>query len=270
MKTIQGYVYTLPEQFIEDTSVPFRWKLFALINGFWLSGRPVFASNSFFAEKIGCGERHIQRSLDNLEKMHLIQRAGDAKHRRIVPFGTLSVWETLDGDVADSGGTLPESVVGTLPESTPHIPNGSLSTRQKIEKQGSISVQSISEEIPEIGISDSSKEEENDISIVETDEDGNEIKRKVKKSPRDAKNRVAQRVVNRFSELVRKINTSLVVNDRAGYILVLKALNSGFTEHQLLNHITDWFVDQSDEKVISITAAFSTYSLNQFRLKEGI
>lgn len=84
----QPYIYTLPEAFIEDKSVPLHWKLYALINGFWIAGKPVFASNHFFAEKLGCTERYIQICLEKLEKLETVQRIGISQNRTIVPWGT--------------------------------------------------------------------------------------------------------------------------------------------------------------------------------------
>jgi DNA-binding Lrp family transcriptional regulator len=84
----QPYIYTLPEAFIEDKSVPMHWKLYTIINGFWISGKTVFASNQFFAEKLGCTERHIQGCLEKLEEMGLLERIGKSQNRKIVPKGT--------------------------------------------------------------------------------------------------------------------------------------------------------------------------------------
>ncbi len=84
----QPYIYTLPEQFILDKSVPMRWKLYALINGFWVSGKKVFASNHFFADKLGCTERHIQNCLEELENLGVLERIGVSQNRTIVPKGT--------------------------------------------------------------------------------------------------------------------------------------------------------------------------------------
>lgn len=96
----QPQVYTLPEQFIRDPSVPLKWKLYTIINGFWIAGKPVFASNRFFAEKLGCTERHIQDCLAELEKEHLITRHGKSQNRRIIPGGrTDSSWRDEPSDV---------------------------------------------------------------------------------------------------------------------------------------------------------------------------
>lgn len=83
----QPHIYTLPERFIKDPSVPLRWKLYTIINGFWISGKPVFAGNEFFAEKLGCSERHVRECLLELEKMYLITRHGSSQKRRIIPGG---------------------------------------------------------------------------------------------------------------------------------------------------------------------------------------
>lgn len=83
----QPHIYTLPERFIKDPSVPLRWKLYTIINGFWISGKPVFASNEFFAEKLGCSDRHVRECLAELEEMYLITRHGSSQKRRIIPGG---------------------------------------------------------------------------------------------------------------------------------------------------------------------------------------
>lgn len=90
----QPFIYTLPEQFIEDKSVPLHWKLYTIVNGFWISGRPVFASNTYFAEKLRCTERNVQLCLAKLEEMGLLERIGQSQNRTIVPAGgrTAASW----------------------------------------------------------------------------------------------------------------------------------------------------------------------------------
>ena len=73
---------------MSDTSVPMRWKLYALVNGFSIGGKTVFASNKFFAEKLGCSERHVQNCLEELEKLGVLERTGVSQNRKIVPKGT--------------------------------------------------------------------------------------------------------------------------------------------------------------------------------------
>lgn len=81
----QPYIYTLPQQFIDDAAVPMHWKLYAIINGFWISAKPVFASNAFFAKNLKCSERYVRDCLEKLEAMEVITREGQSQNRRIVP-----------------------------------------------------------------------------------------------------------------------------------------------------------------------------------------
>jgi len=100
----QPHVYVLPQRFIDDPSVPLKWKLYCLINGFWVSGKPVFASNDYFSEKLGCSDRHVRDCLLELEKMFLITRHGKSQNRRIIPGGHGG--GTGSSAHVDKGGTL--------------------------------------------------------------------------------------------------------------------------------------------------------------------
>lgn len=113
----QPHIYTLPERFLKDPAVPLRWKLYTILNGFWISGKPVFASNAWFAEKLGCSDRHVRDCLLELEKMYLITRHGASQKRRIIPGGHGE--EPEGGTLSSSqGGT--HSVVRAEPRA-PHI-----------------------------------------------------------------------------------------------------------------------------------------------------
>lgn len=120
------YIYTLPEEFLKDPSVPIHWKLYGVINGFWISGKPVFASNAFFAEKLGTTDRHIRRSLEHLEGLGLLDRQIDGLQRYIYPGGrTASVlgggrWESVGADVGRPHISISKSI-NTLGADKPRI-----------------------------------------------------------------------------------------------------------------------------------------------------
>jgi hypothetical protein len=82
------HTYSMPEQFVTDASVPDYWKLYAILNGFWISGLPVFASNQWFAAKLKCSERNVQAGLKKLEGMGLLTRNIKGLERFILPGGT--------------------------------------------------------------------------------------------------------------------------------------------------------------------------------------
>lgn len=99
-------IYTMPEAFMEDTSVPIQWRLYGLVNGFWVNSLPVYASNKFFAEKLKCSERHISSCFEQLEKMGLITRHIQGYKRLILQGGLNPEFR---------GGGTPSSVKGELP-----------------------------------------------------------------------------------------------------------------------------------------------------------
>lgn len=116
----QPHIYTLPERFLKDPAVPLRWKLYTILNGFWISGKPVFASNMWFAEKLGCSDRTIRECLLELEKMYLITRHGSSQKRRIIPggHGDMPEIDKVGTQSATQGGA--QSATGAEPR-VPHI-----------------------------------------------------------------------------------------------------------------------------------------------------
>lgn len=77
----------MPEAFMLDESVPIKWRLYGYINGFWIAGKPVYATNSHFAERFKCSERHVSRALEELEKEGLLARDIEGFKRYILPGG---------------------------------------------------------------------------------------------------------------------------------------------------------------------------------------
>lgn len=115
----QPYTYTLPEQFMNDPTVPMHWKLYALINGFWIGGKSVFASNAYFAEKLGCSERYVRECLSVLENLGVLNREGRSQNRRIVPAsrveegGTSSSYQGGTNSSVRAEPTVPHSSVSS-------------------------------------------------------------------------------------------------------------------------------------------------------------
>lgn len=77
----------MPQQFMDDQSVPVRWRLYGVINGFWIGGKSVYASNNWLSKQLQCSERQISRALEELEKMGLITRNIEGYKRLILPGG---------------------------------------------------------------------------------------------------------------------------------------------------------------------------------------
>ena len=77
--------YTLPQEFIQDESVPLKWKLCAELNGFWISGKTAFASNEWLCERLGCPERTLSYALKELERLGLLRRMEVDGRRELLP-----------------------------------------------------------------------------------------------------------------------------------------------------------------------------------------
>lgn len=98
-----------------DPTVPMHWKLYALINGFWIAGKPVFASNAFFAEKLGCSERYVRDCLSKLEEIGVVLREGKSQNRRIVPAARVEEGGTGSSAQGGTSGSVREE------PAVPHI-----------------------------------------------------------------------------------------------------------------------------------------------------
>lgn len=77
----------MPEAFIEDPNVALKWKLYAHLNGFWISGKTFYARNDTLAKIFNKSERSIQSALSELEGMGLITRNIKGLSRYILPGG---------------------------------------------------------------------------------------------------------------------------------------------------------------------------------------
>jgi len=75
----------MPEGFLQDESIGVKWKLYAIINGFWIGGKTCFGGNEFFAAKLGVSERQIRNGLSQLEEDGYIERVISGNSRVIRP-----------------------------------------------------------------------------------------------------------------------------------------------------------------------------------------
>lgn len=83
------HIYTLPEQFIKDLAVPIHWKLYGLINGFFINGGTAYASNEWLQEKLNCSQWSVSTAITTLEEMGLI-RCEKRENKRVI-FPTSSI-----------------------------------------------------------------------------------------------------------------------------------------------------------------------------------
>jgi len=69
MEDKKPYVYTMPESFMYDQSVPARWRLLGIINGFHINGLEFFATNEWVMKELDCSQQTVSTAIKELEKM---------------------------------------------------------------------------------------------------------------------------------------------------------------------------------------------------------
>lgn len=62
------YTYSMPESFLKDQSVPARWRVLGIINGFAIAGKPCYASNKWFSKELVCSIHTISNAFSELEE----------------------------------------------------------------------------------------------------------------------------------------------------------------------------------------------------------
>lgn len=101
------YTYSMPQSFMDDKSVPTRWRLLAYLNGFFLNGQVVWSSNETIAQELDVDEKSIQRAVKELDERGLIECKRTKASRVIYPCNRKS--ETRQGGTPVSGGGTPVS-----------------------------------------------------------------------------------------------------------------------------------------------------------------
>lgn len=79
----QPYTYSMPESFLKDKSVPARWRVLGVINGFILNGGCFYGSNEWLMEQLGCSQQTISTAFAELEELKEI-RTERTKRSRLV------------------------------------------------------------------------------------------------------------------------------------------------------------------------------------------
>lgn len=111
---------------------------------------------------------------------------------------------------------------------------------------------------------------------IQTDEDGNELVNRFgrrqgekKKAP---KNVIAKDLQRRFIEKCEKEVGIKPIENFAGYILILRAMDkAGLSTAQILDLFDEWFtMGRPDEEVVQITRALSDVSINAYKVRNQI
>lgn len=69
IKVRTPHVYSMPEAFMQDQSVPARWRILGIVNGFAISGKSFYGSNKWLMQQLKCSEQTVSNAMEELEKM---------------------------------------------------------------------------------------------------------------------------------------------------------------------------------------------------------
>ncbi len=59
----------MPEAFAKDQDVPARWRIWAVINGFFINRKKCWASNEWLGEQINAHKDTVSQGVKELEEM---------------------------------------------------------------------------------------------------------------------------------------------------------------------------------------------------------
>jgi len=225
----------MPEEFIKDMNVPIRWRIWAILNGFFINRQKCWASNEWLGEHVEAHKDSVSQGVKELEKMGVIKCERTRRTRTISPMFS----KPEIGDTAYQEGAVPPISDRRHRLSVSDSISDSLITRlENVDSSNSI-------------------EETTEVSI---DEDGNPIPPRKSKG----KDQVAVRVSAYFFKEAEKLSGRKFI-DR-GYTQVKKMLSSGNVVEKDLIAIIDDFFDKSpsDESVANIYKCLSPMSINKY------
>lgn len=120
----EPYTYSLPEQFLEDSSVPARWRVWAVINGFFINGGYCWASNGWIAERIKSHKDTVSQAVKELEDKKIIRCVRGARSRNIYPMiGTNAYQWSAPTPISDRHQRLSNSVSNSVREKDTPLPS---------------------------------------------------------------------------------------------------------------------------------------------------
>lgn len=73
----------MPESFLKDKSVPARWRVLAVINGFILNGGCFYGSNAWMMEQLDCSEQTVSNAFEELESLGQVKIDRTRRTRKV-------------------------------------------------------------------------------------------------------------------------------------------------------------------------------------------
>lgn len=226
---------------MDDQSVPLKWRLYGALNGFWINGKTVFATNEWFMQRLGCAERTLQDAMTELERIELLKRVSTSNGRVILPGG----W----------GGAVPPHPKAQ-PHRTPSINALNIRNRFSKENHSIPSKKGIGTDV----VCDINPDQ---IREILADPEGDAVLPRAPKAPKDPRN---DNIRKHFRETCKKEIGEVPPDSIAAKTIVKRAL-ARLTEKECIDKIDEWFGrSMPDQYLISITRCFSDNEVNGYKL----
>lgn len=104
---------------MKDQSVPARWRILGIVNGFHINGKDCYASNEWFMSKLGCSQQTVSNGVRELEELGEITCIRTKTKRLIQRKGTN---ELVGGykrtRVSDPNQLVPNSISNSISKNT--------------------------------------------------------------------------------------------------------------------------------------------------------
>lgn len=229
--TRQPYIYTMPEGFMNDPSIGVKWKIYAIVNGFWISGKTCYAANKFFAEKLGVSERQVRNGFAQLEQDGYLERVIRGNSRIALPKGVV-----VEEEIPLPGGGSQSSAEAEA--RVPHISDSISDNKNTDSLRSSDSLQKV-EEVDEESAGPA-------------------------KAPKDPSLQKAARY------WVRKCENEIGISPSGGLsktMSIIKSAKKSLNYSEIKEMMDSWFEEQTleDHEMIQITRCLSSFQIDKFK-----
>lgn len=133
----QPYTYSMPESFLKDTSVPARWRVLAVINGFILNGGCFYGSNEWLMGELSCSQHTISTAFTELEELQEIRTERTRRTRKVYKTSRDSnqlLSEIATEHAGDSNQLLPNSVSNSVIDTSADEPREIIEVFEESER----------------------------------------------------------------------------------------------------------------------------------------
>ncbi len=224
------YIYTMPESFLQDQSVPARWRLLAVINSFLLNGKEFYGSNAWLMQQLSCTEPTVTAAVAELEALGEVIVVRTRRSRVI---------KRKMSETQTNLGLTPKPTLVLDPNQLAPISDSISETKKAIAKP----IASPSE-----------------FTRVNTTTDGEEIAPKKKYAHRGSP--VWELRKKLYAILSAHIGDKPVVEDMSDYVRLSEAVKLGLSEEDIVDIFENALAD--DDDIVTVRSVFTNAKMQNY------